>query len=261
MKDEKVNTSEKTTLEFSKENADIHHVQLPNDMTLDITPKDLVIYLTIKKYMNKDSKEAFPSLQTISNDSGASINTVRKCINNLESHGYIEVNKKNRMNHYIFKKYEAFEPFSYAFLDKEDLTFTEKAYLIASQQYMYKENGEGKISFSTRELSKRINMPESTIRKCDQSLEAKDYLQIIPTNKKESETGCVKREKFYHLTKLEQAIVFVLKNHEERLNLQEEDINTLKKEIADLKELAASQQRDMQILLNALKKEIPEYRL
>ena len=246
-------------LELSKENADIHHVQLPNDMTLDITPKDLVIYLTIKKYMNNETKMAFPSLQTISNDSGASINTVRKCIKNLENYGYIEVIKNNRVNNYKFKKYDAFEPFSYAFLDKDDLTFTEKAYLIAAQQYMYKESGEGKISYSTRELSKKINMPESTIRKCDQSLEAKDYLQIVYTNKKDPETGCTVREKFYHLTKLEQAIVFVLKNHEDRIQSNTEDIQALRKEIEELKALTLSQQKDMQILIQQLKKEPNEY--
>ena len=62
------------------------HVQLPNSMTVDakLTPQDLLIYVAIKRYMNKDTKEAFPSLQTICSKSGASINTVRKCISNLE---------------------------------------------------------------------------------------------------------------------------------------------------------------------------------
>ena len=211
--------------------------------------------------MNKDTKEAFPSLNTISSVSGASINTVRKCIKNLENEGYIEVIKENRVNHYKFKKHDNFEPFSYAFLDKQDLTFTEKAYLVASQQFMFKEGGEGKISMSNRELSKHINISEKTIRKCDQSLEAKEYLQIIPTSKRNPETGCAIREKFYHLTKLEQAIVFVLKNHEERIQSNTADIQTLRKEISELKELAASQQKDIQILLKQLQKETPEYTL
>lgn len=250
-------------MEELKNNSDLQHVQLPNNMTdvSDISPKDLIIYLTIKKYMNKETKEAFPSLQTISSDSGAAINTVRKCINNLISAGYLEVYKVKRMNHYRFKKYNAFEPFSYAFLDKKDLSFTEKAYLVASQQYMFKESGEGKISLSTRELSKRINMSESTIRRCDQSLEAKEYMQIVQTNKRDPETGCAIREKFYHLTKLEQAIVFILKNHEERIQSNTEDIQTLREEISNLKQLAESQQKDISILLSQLKKEPEKYTL
>ena len=245
----------------TSENTDLQHVQLPNSMTdsLEISPKDLIIYLTIKRFMNKDTKEAYPSLDTISKISGASVNTVRKCIGNLEKEGYLEVTKINRKNFYKFKKQDNFEPFSYAFLDKQDLTFTEKAYLVASQQYMFKESGEGKISLSNRELSKRINISEKTIRRCDQSLEAKEYLQIIPTSKRDPETGCAVREKFYHLTKLEQAIVFVLKNHEDRIQSNTEDIEALRKEVEELKELAKSQQKDMQILLQQLKKEPNEY--
>ena len=90
-------------------------------------------------------------------------------------------------------------------------------------------------------------------------MEAKEYLQIVPTNKKDPETGCSKREKFYHLTKLEQAIVFVLKNHEERIQTNTDDIASLKDEIKQLKELAISQQKDIQILLNQIKKEPQNY--
>ena len=135
------------------------HVQLPNDMTVNenLTPQDLLIYVAIKRYMNKDTKEAFPSLQTICAKSGASINTVRKCINNLEAQDYFKIEKRGRQNYYIFSDYQKFEPFSYDFLDKEDLTFTEKAYIIASQQYMFKdEKGIGKISYTNSELSEKI---------------------------------------------------------------------------------------------------------
>ena len=55
------------------------HVQLPNN-SLDLEPKDKLVYLCIRRYMNKNTKKAFPSLQTISNVSGASIPTIRKII-------------------------------------------------------------------------------------------------------------------------------------------------------------------------------------
>ena len=40
------------------------HVQLPNDLgdISFIKPKDQLVYVAIKKFMNKDTKEAFPSL-------------------------------------------------------------------------------------------------------------------------------------------------------------------------------------------------------
>ena len=104
------------------------HVQLPNDMTADanLTPQDLLIYVAIKRYMNKDTKEAFPSLQTICAKSGASVNTVRKCITNLEREKYFTITKEGRKNVYKFSEYKNFEPFSYDFLDKEDLTDDEE---------------------------------------------------------------------------------------------------------------------------------------
>lgn len=216
---------------MENENLNKQHVQLPNDMTKEniLTPQDLLVYISIKRYMNKETKEAFPSLQTIANSCGASIPTIRKSIKKLEQNGYIEVIKKGRSQLYKFLKYTNFEPFSYEFLDKEDISFTEKAYLVASQQFMFKENGDGKISLDNKELSDKINMPTSTISKCNRSLEAKGYLNITKARKQGS--GIVINEKFFHLDELGQAIVFTLQNHEERLNKHDGDIQSLKKDL------------------------------
>lgn len=35
------------------------HVQLPNDMTLDVKPRDLLIYVTIKRHMNNTTKKSY----------------------------------------------------------------------------------------------------------------------------------------------------------------------------------------------------------
>lgn len=206
------------------------HVQLPNNMTPILTPQDLLVYVSIKRYMNNETKEAFPSLQTIAEKCGASIPTIRKCIKRLEDGKYIEVIKKGRSQIYKFLKYNNFEPFSYEFLDKEDLSFTEKAYQLASQQYQFKENGMGKISMSNKELAEKINMSESTISRCNKSLEAKGYLDIIKAKKHES--GITINEKFFHLDELGQAIVFTLQNHEERLNKTEQNIENLMKDMS-----------------------------
>ena len=213
------------------------HVQLPNNMTLEtiLTPQDLLVYISIKRYMNNETKEAFPSLQTICAKSGASINTVRKCINNLEAQDYFKIEKRGRQNYYIFSDYQKFEPFSYDFLDKEDLTFTEKAYIIASQQYMYKdEPGIGKITLSSQDLSKRINMPESTISKCNKSLTAKDYLSIVKCTKCDSETGVAIQEKIFHLDELGQAVIWALHNHEQRISNNEKTLDLALKRISQL---------------------------
>lgn len=208
------------------------HIQLPNNMTENLKPADLLIYLDIKRNMNNETKESFPSLETISKRTGASIPTIRKCINNLEEAGYIEIRKEGRKNIYKFLKYKEFEPFSYEFLDNQNLSFTEKAYIAASQQYMFKEDGFGKTTFTNKELAKRINMSESSVSRCNKSLEKKDYLSIIETDVKDLETGLKIKEKVFYLNELGQAVIFALKNHEDRINTHEDKINEIAKRLA-----------------------------
>ena len=212
------------------------HVQLPNNITKEVTPKDLVIYLAIRRYANRQTKEAYPSLDTLHQDTGAAINTIRNCIKRLVLAKKISIRKDGRKNVYKFFTFnDGFEPFSYEFLDKKDLTFTEKAYLIASQQYMFKKDGEGKIEFTNKELSDKINMPPQTISKCNHSLIDKGYLDI--TKEKDPITDLVTTAKLFHLNKLGQAIVFILKNHEERLNIQEKQIEKNTEDISIIKDL------------------------
>ena len=71
------------------------HIQLPNGMTENkkLTPKDLLVYLAIKKYMNNESKSCYPSINTIVKDSGVSKVTVMKCLDKLEKEKYIKIIK------------------------------------------------------------------------------------------------------------------------------------------------------------------------
>lgn len=94
---------------------------------------------------------------------------------------------------------------------------------------MYKDNNDGKISMSLNELSDLINMPESTISRCNKNLQDKGYLTVFQA--KDSETGCLKKEKVYHLDKLGQTVVFLLKEHNKQINQNTEDIDSLKKDI------------------------------
>ena len=216
------------------------HVQVPNDMTKTnvISPKDLLIYTAIKRYANKDGI-SFPSLKKISEDSGAAINTVRKSISVLENEGYIEIDKSKKNNIYKCKKYDNFEPFSYEFLDKKDISADEKALIIAEQQFMFKDvDGFGKISYTDLELSDKINMSYNTIVKYHKSLEQKGYLTTIKTRAKDSETGLAINEKIFHLDELGQAIIWTLQKHDEDIeNLKIKTDNTSKDMKLVLKEL------------------------
>lgn len=236
-------------------NSEKQHVQLPNNMTLELTPQDLLIYVSIKRYMNKDTKEAFPSISTIASKSGASMPTVRKCIKNLEKSGYIEIIKINsRKQKYHFLKYTNFEPFSYDFLDKEDISFLEKSYILASQQYMFKENNIGKISMTDINLAKKINMSNSTISRCNHSLESKGYLDIIGC--KQQGTGITINEKFFHLDELGQAIVFILQKHEQAIQQNTNDIEQIKGTVESLSKDIKILMKENEKLKAALSKNI-----
>ena len=205
------------------------HVQVPNDMTeqnIYLKPGDILIYATIKRHMDKETKTCYPSLDTISRESGASINTVRTSIQNLINAKYIEVTPKGRGKLYRFLKWDKFEPFSYDFLDNKKLSFKEKAYILATQQYMFKKEDtqDGIITYNNIELSKRLNISPSTVSRLDNALQAKQILNINTLSQRDSETGLPIKEKVFHLSKIEQAIVFILGNHEERLRNTENKV-------------------------------------
>lgn len=224
------------------------HIQLPNDMGCkDLTPKDQLIYLAIKSFKNEISKEAFISLVKLKDILGTSVDTIRKGIQHLKEKGYIEVIKVGKTQKYKFNPYKEFEPFSYDFLNRKDLTFTEKAYLAASQQYMFKDVEDyGKISYSNKELSNLINMPESTISKTNRSLQRKNYLTVLKNDSRDLETGCHTDTKVFNLKALGQAIIWTLKDHEYRITETEEKYKELQEKIE-------SQQKMIDSLMNGIK--------
>lgn len=206
---------------------DKQHVQLPHNAS-DLDPKDKLIYLSIRRFMNKNTKIAFPSLQTISEVSGASIPTIRKIITKLEELDYFKISKRGRGQQYEFNELKSFEPFSYDFLDRTDISFTAKSYLIATQEFMYKDVEDyGKVSYSDREMEDKINMSHSTISKCNKELEQLGYLTVVKNKTIELDTGCNKNTKIYHLAKLGQQIIWALQNHEERLVNHEDRLQKL----------------------------------
>lgn len=214
------------------------HVQLPNNMIKEgeMCPKDLLVYAYLKKYMNSSTKECFPSLSRLSEESGYSINTIRKSISLLDQMGYISIRKEGKKNIYKFNSYKNFEPFSYEFLES-DLESNEKAYILAAQQFLIKDNeGMGKTSHSNETLSKKLNISAKTISRLDNSLVEKGFLNIVKTKSKDPITGLYLNEKFFHLDELGQAIIWTLQKHEN--------------DIESLKETTESNTKDLKIVLN-----------
>lgn len=194
------------------------------DIQPDLDPKDKLIYIAIRRYMNKSTLEAFPSYATITKDTGAAAKTIKKCVDNLIREDYLQTRREGRRLVYIFNNAKQFEPFSYAFLDKSELSFTEKSYIVASQQYMFKDENEGRIEYTNKELSSLIKMPEATISKCNRSLERKGFLR-----------GASGLAKCFQLRELDQLFIWKFREQDEKIEKNANDIALLKKEIEKLK--------------------------
>jgi DNA-binding transcriptional regulator YhcF (GntR family) len=192
----------------------------------DLDPKDKLIYIAIRRYMNKSTLEAFPSYATITKDTGAAAKTIKKCVDNLVKENYLQTRREGRKLIYTFNNKKQFEPFSYEFLDKPELSFTEKSYIVASQQYMFKDENEGRIEYTNKELSSLIKMPETTISKCNHSLERKGFLQ-----------GASELTKRFQLRELDQLFIWKLKEHDDKINENTVRIDNLEKTIESQKKL------------------------
>ena len=94
---------------------------------------------------------------------------------------------------------------------------------------MFKENGEGKISYNNREMAEKLNISEKSVSRYNDALERKNYLSIIQTNAKKD--GVIINEKFFHLDELGQAVVFILQDHDKKINENTKDIEELKKDM------------------------------
>ena len=192
----------------------------------NLTPKDKLIYLAIRRYMDSKTLEAFPSYAKIKEDTGAVPRTVKGCVDNLVREGYLEVRREGRKLIYKFNNKKKFECFSYDFLDKKDLTFTEKAYIVATHQYMFeRDNGTKTVSYTNKELSEKINMSDTAISRCNKALEEKGYLE-----------GSNKPVKVFQARELDLMFIEKFKDIDVKVSKNTEDIEYLKREIAQLKE-------------------------
>ena len=192
--------------------------------------KDALIYIALKSHWNKTTGQCNPGFEILQKETSASINTIKKCINNLIEAGFITRTKCGRGYNYSFVPYKQFEPFTYEFLYHPEYTFREKAILACEQQYMYIDSSNiGKINYSSLELAKLLGISLNTLYRTEKSLQNKKALTIVETNSKDMITGCKKSERIFSLEKFGQGVVYALKNHEERIQENEQDIETLKK--------------------------------
>ena len=91
---------------------------------------EILVYVAIRRFMNKTTMKAYPSLDRISKDTGISKATILKTVKDIVKKGYMTTeSKKGLGTTYTFNNEKSFEPFSYEFLDNPNLTKAEKLHI------------------------------------------------------------------------------------------------------------------------------------
>lgn len=226
------------------------HVQLPIREIDNLQPKDKLIFLCIKRWdHNGIAKVPISALAT---QSGASAPTIRKIIKTLVDNNYIEIipGEKGEMNSYKILAYNKFEKFDYSFLDNNELSFKEKAFMAATKHFLYEDNTLGKTTYTTDELAGKINVSPSTVYRINNQLKRKNMLTEIPTKKVNIETGCKQIEYIYDLGKM--GIVPILQAHEEQIEDNTLAIQSLRDENKRKDKVIEQCMKDIEVLKNAL---------
>lgn len=209
------------------------HVQVPNSQDLEyktLKVGDRLVYSAIKKYMNKDTLTCYPRLETIAEDCQCSQNLVKSALKRLEEIGWIKVTRRpGTSSMYTFLKPDKFEMFSDEFF-KLDLDYKLKDYYIQIQQYLLKDctNQRAYIRYSNNEIAEKLHMPLRTVQRYNLALKNKGIVEEKITSLIKPETGCEIIEKSFNLSKLQQAFLYKLAEHEEKLNEHEQEIKEIK---------------------------------
>lgn len=235
---------------------------LRNDHSLE--HGDKLIYASIRRYMNADTRECFPAIGTIASKLKCSTRKVMDAIKRLVSVGLIEKSSSGKKNCYKFPKSEfdkQFEMFTDAFLDM-DLPLNVKEYYMDIQQYLYgKDTGVGKCSLSNAELARRTGWTSISIKKYNTILIERGLLEEESSCANTDEAGFPLIIKSFDLQGLNQAHLWAKKvtaavmKHEQEIQeikeqatkqqaIYESEINNLKKEITKIqKELALARNK------------------
>ena len=215
------------------------HVQVPDPVKeTKLKPFDKLVYANLRKYMNKDTYECFPTIRRIASECGCTEKRVTNSIERLIEAGDIEKTKRiGRSNVYKFNKLSKnFEMFTNDFLDQKDTTPEEKAYLIGLQSQTYKDGGFAMTTKTNEEIADALNIDTRSVQRYNKSLKEKQILVEMKTAILDS-AGYNRTVKAIDLANVCQAVLYVNERvdvHETRLNAQEDRITILEKMVSKL---------------------------
>lgn len=217
------------------------HVQVPDPVQehKNLKPLDYLVYANIRRFMNKDTKCCWPSLNTIADACDCSIPTVRTSIKRLSNEGLIDIIKrKGQSDMYKFKELlKNFERFTPEFLDNKEITPEEKAYLIGLHSQSYKNEDYAITTYSNQQIAANLNIPLRTVQNYNKSLQEKQIMTEIATSLTDS-AGFNIPAKAVDMHKIGQAILYINKrveDHEDRITNLEKMLEMALKENKTLK--------------------------
>lgn len=231
------------------------HVQVPHGLCKgQIDYQVLGLYAYLRRYMNKDTYSTFVSLRTLQGETKLSIPTIQKYLNILEEEDHIKIIKgEKRCNIYVFNKgsslySKGFEMYTFEFIKNKDIPFKEKCALIAFQERMMnKDSGRGTISSTPLEMLNILNTSFSTYKRIEKDLINNNWITIMKSNVKDSETGCKKNIYTFDLEAIGQAVLFNQKKiaeHDEMLHEMQEEIKRLNHEVKLLQKQSNAQNQE-----------------
>jgi len=221
-----------------------------------LEPGDKVIYAAIRRYMNEDSRECYPSIQKIKEKTHCGQSKVVGAIDRLVDAGFIKKSQKKApngkyTNFYYFPKTEFdkhFEMFTDEFLDL-DMPINIKEYYMDIQQYLYdKDSGVGKCSFNNTSLAAKLGISVPSVKKYNTYLIEHGYLEEESTNKTD-EAGLVVVQKNFNLTGLQQAALWV-KAVTETVQRHDEDIEDLKERMSEIEKKNQALEKELSLYRN-----------
>ena len=139
---------------------------------------------------------------------------------------------------YKFKELlKDFERFTPEFLDNQDVTPEEKAYLIGLHSQSYKNEDYAVTTYSNQQLSDSLNISIRNIQRYNKSLQEKQIMTEIATQVTDS-AGFKVPAKAIDMHKIGQAVLYInnrVDNHEDRITSLEKILELALKENEALK--------------------------
>jgi len=204
---------------------------------------DQLVFAQIKRFMNAESRECYPTVDTIHDLTGLSDKFIKDSIGRLSSYGLIIVRRRRGTSnlYYFPPETDQFEMFSEDFLDMK-LPPKVKEYYMKLQKHLFNK-GE-KVSYtqySDTEISKLVGLSLPTVKKYNIILQESGYLNTEITTYKD-EAGFNIRQMNFDMEKLGQFGLWV-KAVTEQVSENTEDINTLKQKNEELEKRIKSLER------------------